>query len=80
VTVPLALLGACALMWVFGYTLDNLFIDGVDDRTDFLGALTRAIGFASSTYTRDVPASRWRASTTKPTAIVNAINERLSRV
>src|SRR6201986_1318399 len=24
VTVPLALLGACALMWVFGYTLDNL--------------------------------------------------------
>jgi len=24
VTVPLALLGACCLMWVFGYTLDNL--------------------------------------------------------
>src|SRR5438876_11363926 len=24
VTVPLALLGACALMWVFGYTLDTL--------------------------------------------------------
>ncbi|MGC2813010.1 MAG: efflux RND transporter permease subunit, partial [Bradyrhizobium sp.] len=24
VTVPLALLGACSLMWAFGYTLDNL--------------------------------------------------------
>jgi len=24
VTVPLALLGACALMWLFGYTLDHL--------------------------------------------------------
>src|SRR6201997_4427947 len=24
VTVPLALLGACALLWAFGYTLDNL--------------------------------------------------------
>ena len=24
VTVPLALLGACSLMWMFGYTLDNL--------------------------------------------------------
>src|SRR4030081_3924019 len=35
VTVPLALLGACALMWVFGYTLDNLS----------LMALTIAIGF-----------------------------------
>jgi len=35
VTVPLALLGACALMWVFGYTLDNLS----------LVALTIAVGF-----------------------------------
>ncbi len=35
VTVPLALLGACALMWVFGYTLDNLS----------LMALTIAVGF-----------------------------------
>ena len=35
VTVPLALLGACALMWVFGYTLDNLS----------LMALTIAFGF-----------------------------------
>ena len=35
VTVPLALLGACALMWVFGYTLDNLY----------LIALTIAVGF-----------------------------------
>ena len=34
-TVPLALLGACALMWVFGYTLDNLS----------LMALTIAVGF-----------------------------------
>jgi HAE1 family hydrophobic/amphiphilic exporter-1 len=33
--VPLALLGACALMWVFGYTLDNLS----------LMALTIAVGF-----------------------------------
>ena len=32
ITVPLALLGACALMWVFGYTLDNLSLDGADDR------------------------------------------------
>src|SRR6202000_3421583 len=35
VTVPLALLGACALMWIFGYTLDNLS----------LMALTVAVGF-----------------------------------
>ncbi|MCC8948614.1 efflux RND transporter permease subunit [Bradyrhizobium sp. Arg62] len=35
VTVPLALLGACALMWVFGYTLDNLS----------LMSLTIAVGF-----------------------------------
>src|ERR1700730_6259779 len=35
VTVPLALLGACALMWMVGYTLDNLS----------LMALTIAVGF-----------------------------------
>jgi HAE1 family hydrophobic/amphiphilic exporter-1 len=35
ITVPLALLGACALMWAFGYTLDNLS----------LMALTIAVGF-----------------------------------
>ena len=35
VTVPLALLGACALMWAFGYTLDNLS----------LMALTISVGF-----------------------------------
>src|SRR5271169_2927040 len=35
VTVPLALLRACALMWVLGYTLDNLS----------LMALTIAVGF-----------------------------------
>jgi len=35
VTVPLALLGACALMWAIGYTLDNLS----------LMALTIAVGF-----------------------------------
>lgn len=35
VTVPLALLGACALMWGFGYTLDNLS----------LMALTISVGF-----------------------------------
>jgi hydrophobic/amphiphilic exporter-1 (mainly G- bacteria), HAE1 family len=35
VTVPLALLGACSLMWVFGYTLDNLS----------LMALTISVGF-----------------------------------
>ncbi len=35
VTVPLALLGACALMWMFGYTLDNLS----------LMALTISVGF-----------------------------------
>jgi HAE1 family hydrophobic/amphiphilic exporter-1 len=35
VTVPLALLGASALMWVFGYTLDNLS----------LMALTISVGF-----------------------------------
>jgi len=35
VTVPLALLGACALMWAFGYTLDNLS----------LMSLTIAVGF-----------------------------------
>ena len=35
VTVPLALLGACALMWALGYTLDNLS----------LMALTIAVGF-----------------------------------
>ncbi|GJE61751.1 efflux RND transporter permease subunit [Methylobacterium trifolii] len=35
VTVPLALLGACALMWLAGYTLDNLS----------LMALTIAVGF-----------------------------------
>jgi hydrophobic/amphiphilic exporter-1 (mainly G- bacteria), HAE1 family len=35
VTVPLGLLGACALMWAFGYTLDNLS----------LMALTIAVGF-----------------------------------
>src|SRR6201995_3747777 len=37
VTVPLALLGACALMWGFGYTLDNLS----------LMALTIAVGFVA---------------------------------
>ena len=35
VTVPLALLGACALMWICGYTLDNLS----------LMALTISVGF-----------------------------------
>ncbi|WP_425993327.1 multidrug efflux RND transporter permease subunit [Afipia sp. DC4300-2b1] len=35
ITVPLALLGACALMWVFGYSLDNLS----------LMALTISVGF-----------------------------------
>ena len=35
VTVPLALLGACALMWPVGYSLDNLS----------LMALTIAVGF-----------------------------------
>src|SRR5439155_1457080 len=35
VSVPLALLGACALMWVFGYSLDNRS----------LMALTIAVGF-----------------------------------
>ena len=35
ITVPLALLGACALMWVAGYSLDNLS----------LMALTIAVGF-----------------------------------
>src|SRR5579871_1863985 len=35
VTVPLSLLGACALMWLAGYTLDNLS----------LMALTIAVGF-----------------------------------
>jgi hydrophobic/amphiphilic exporter-1 (mainly G- bacteria), HAE1 family len=35
VTVPLALLGACALMWIAGYSLDNLS----------LMALTIAVGF-----------------------------------
>jgi HAE1 family hydrophobic/amphiphilic exporter-1 len=35
VTVPLALLGACSLMWMFGYTLDNLS----------LMALTISVGF-----------------------------------
>jgi hydrophobic/amphiphilic exporter-1 (mainly G- bacteria), HAE1 family len=35
ITVPLALLGACALMWAIGYTLDNLS----------LMALTIAVGF-----------------------------------
>ncbi|MGY3081402.1 HAE1 family hydrophobic/amphiphilic exporter-1 [Bradyrhizobium sp. LM6.10] len=35
ITVPLALLGACALMWVVGYSLDNLS----------LMALTIAVGF-----------------------------------
>ena len=35
VTVPLALLGACALMWVAGYSLDNLS----------LMALTISVGF-----------------------------------
>jgi HAE1 family hydrophobic/amphiphilic exporter-1 len=35
VTVPLALLGACALMWMAGYTLDNLS----------LMALTISVGF-----------------------------------
>ena len=35
VTVPLSLLGACSLMWAFGYTLDNLS----------LMALTIAVGF-----------------------------------
>jgi HAE1 family hydrophobic/amphiphilic exporter-1 len=35
ITVPLALLGACALMWTAGYTLDNLS----------LMALTISVGF-----------------------------------
>jgi hydrophobic/amphiphilic exporter-1 (mainly G- bacteria), HAE1 family len=35
VTVPLALLGACSLMWIFGYSLDNLS----------LMALTISVGF-----------------------------------
>ncbi len=35
ITVPLALLGACALMWMAGYSLDNLS----------LMALTIAVGF-----------------------------------
>src|ERR1700712_5147575 len=51
VTVPLALLGACALMWVFGYTLDNLSRMGlpiavgfvVDDAIVMLENITRYI-------------------------------------
>jgi multidrug efflux pump subunit AcrB len=35
ITIPLALLGACALMWPFGYSLDNLS----------LMALTISVGF-----------------------------------
>jgi HAE1 family hydrophobic/amphiphilic exporter-1 len=38
-TVPLALLGACALMWFFGFSLDNLS----------LMALTISVGFVSTT-------------------------------
>src|SRR6266403_4335447 len=51
VTVPLALLGACALMWVFGYTLDNLSLMAltiavvfvVDDAILMLENITRYI-------------------------------------
>ena len=37
ITVPLALLGACALMWVFGYSLDNLSLMALDDRRRLRG-------------------------------------------
>ncbi len=47
VTVPLALLGACALMWLAGYTLDNLS----------LMALTISVASWSTT-----PSSCWRIS------------------
>src|SRR5258705_17348 len=58
VTVPLALLGACALMWVFGYTLDNLS----------LMALTIAVGFVFDAMLRGYErgldlALRWRLTT-----------------
>ena len=43
ITVPLALLGACALMWAFGYTLDNLS----------LMALTIAVGLRGRRRHRD---------------------------
>ena len=36
VTVPLALLGACALMWTFGYTLDNLSLMALTISTGFV--------------------------------------------
>ncbi|MGE5147000.1 MAG: efflux RND transporter permease subunit, partial [Candidatus Eiseniibacteriota bacterium] len=36
VTVPLALLGACALMWAFGYTLDNLSLMGLSIAVGFV--------------------------------------------
>jgi HAE1 family hydrophobic/amphiphilic exporter-1 len=59
VTVPLALLGTCALMYVFGYSLDNLS----------LMALTIAVGFVvddaivmleNITATSRRARSRWR--------------------
>src|SRR6201987_2956899 len=51
VTVPLALLGACALMWVAGYTLDNLSLMAlpipvgfvVDDAIVMLENITRYV-------------------------------------
>jgi HAE1 family hydrophobic/amphiphilic exporter-1 len=51
ITVPLALLGACALMWVAGYSLDNLSLMAftisvgfvVDDAIVMLENITRHI-------------------------------------
>ena len=37
VTVPLALLGACALMWLVGYSLDNLSLMALDHRGGLRG-------------------------------------------
>ena len=33
ITVPLALLGACGLMWMFGYSLDNLSLMALTSRS-----------------------------------------------
>jgi len=66
VTVPLALLGACALMWAFGYSLDNLSLMAltiavgfvVDDAIVMLENITRYVEEGDTPFTAALRGSR----------------------
>lgn len=73
ITVPLALLGACSLMWVFDYSLDNLSLMAltiavgfvVDDAIVMLENITR---YVAGARTRSPPPTRARPRSALPSS------------